>query len=224
MTDDSSIQPEELRKILRALDEYMALYDVEPLTLVVIGGAAMALGEYHRRTTVDVDVLDVKGIPEPEESSPRGAEPIAFPESFQQCIREIAREYDLRNDWLNSGPSFLFPSLPDGVRERADRYEIGDHLTVKVAARTDLILLKTYALVNLLDTPKGDVHREDLKKLDPDPSEFRRALNWTRDIYRSVGWDSGYLRDVLRKLMRSVTGEIPEKGILSSGEDRDDET
>lgn len=217
MTDNPAIQPAELRDALRALDDQMTLHDLEPLILVIIGGAAMTLGNYHRRTTIDVDVLDVEGIPDQKRSS-RGASPIEFPNSLQQCIRDVAREYDLRDDWLNSGPSFLVPSLPDGFRERADRYEIGDRLTVKVAARSDLILLKTYALVNLLDTPGGNVHREDLKRLDPDPSELRRALEWTRNIYREVGWDNDYLHDVLRELMRSLTGETPGKEFFSSEE------
>lgn len=95
MTERRELGPDDLRNLLEAvgrkLEESKAHVD-----LLVVGGAAMALGYQRERVTVDVDAL----LPPPEV---RGV--------LVDVARDLARELDLPQDWLNFAATAWAPPL-----------------------------------------------------------------------------------------------------------------
>lgn len=205
------IKPDVLPKLLESLSDEMELRNVPETELVIIGGAAMNLGDYHRRATIDVDVLGVL-----DRSQPSGDVQLLakFPKSLQGCVQRTAAEYSLMEKWLNFGPASLRGSLPENFLRRANKQSFGDRLSVHIAARIDLIYLKTHAVINTKGSDHGIVHREDLEKLNPDASELMEAINWSHGIYRTIDeqgtWDNKYLRKGYRLLFNElVESELP---------------
>lgn len=221
LTKYQAIQPNELENIFEALDQYMRIHEVAPLTLQIIGGAAITLGEYNPRTTDDVDVIDIEGYVEDKHQKGKETTNIEFPETFKQSIQDVAEEFNLMNNWLNHGSSFLHPLLPEGFRDRADHRKYGPRLSVKVSSRNDLIYLKTYAVINSLGTSIEPVHRQDLERLAPTATELTNAIDWSRGIYREINdewnWDNQHLHESFKDLMQSLTGKrLPGKFFTDS--------
>ena len=138
--------------------------------LVVVGGAALALLGFVRRTTRGVDVL----------GSRTGDQVVPFrqlPDGLALAVRDVAGVLDLAPNWLNAGPASLVDlGLPDGFVHRLVRLDSGA-LVLHLAGREDLIAFKLYAAVD--DGPRSK-HFSDLKALDPSPDELRSAARWAK--------------------------------------------
>ena len=142
-----------------------------------------------KRTTRDVDVVALQSISGDLVSSKR------LPDGLIVEVRQIARDLDLDEKWLNSGPADIFTmGLPKGFAQRLTTRSFGSHLQVSFISRLDQIHFKVYAAVDLPGR-----HSEDLLILKPTEQEMEMAARWavTHDIseeYRTV------LKDMLRVL------------------------
>ncbi|CAN5361505.1 hypothetical protein BH09SUM1_BH09SUM1_18150 [soil metagenome] len=146
-----------------------------PFSLVVCGGAALAITGLFVRTTKDVDILALR---DPASGSLTSPEPL--PHALLDAAAIAAKEMRLPPDWLNNGPSSneggLFQmGLPEGLADRLTERVYGKRLTVFFISRLDQIHFKLYAAVD----QGGGYHAADLKHLKPTESEIKCAARWT---------------------------------------------
>jgi len=111
----------------------------ETLEITICGGAAIQLLGYSNRPTKDIDVI----VP-------------TIPEHLQPLIKSIANTHQLAEDWLNNGPASLVQDLEVGWQNRTTLLYMGQHLTIRVLSRQDLIFSKLYAMCD---------RREDIRDL-----------------------------------------------------------
>jgi hypothetical protein len=110
--------------------------------IVVIGGSALAALGLVRRATRDVDLLAIATDGELYRAEP-------LPEGLRVARDQVARDFDLDENWLNSGPTDLLTwGLPDGFLARVETRHYGGALTVQFAGRLDQIHFKLYAMVD----------------------------------------------------------------------------
>lgn len=144
---------------------------------VVAGGAALAALDVLNRVTGDVDVMAVR-----DESGAVTLAPQAFPPFLAVAIREIGREFNLPDQWMNTQMAAgLKAGMPPGFVDRLTWRQFGG-LHVGFVGRQDLIALKLEAASD--DPPHGrtDVHLGDLVALRATPDEIDEAARWVRDV------------------------------------------
>ena len=144
------------------------------VSIVVVGGAALALRGWVPRTTQDVDVIALA-------SAPGTLLPPRFPEALVSAIARVARDFNLPEHWLNSAVGAQWRSgLPDGLATDLE-WRTFRALRVGLAGRSTLIALKLFAAV---DKGPMSVHLQDLLVLAPSDEELARASTWvlTQDI------------------------------------------
>ncbi len=183
----------EIEKILSALGELLDARGIAIPELVVCGGSALNVLGHVRRTTKDVDVV---ALAEHSEGgySLRSADP--FPAGLEEAVKKVARDFNLPDTWLNSGPtSTLDFGLPNGLMDRIETKRYGNKLVVHFLSRYDQIHFKLYAAV---DQGPGK-HLNDLAILKPTSAELREAAQWsfTHDV--SVGYRQS-VKELLRYL------------------------
>lgn len=140
---------------------------------VVAGGASLAALGALSRVTGDVDVMAVR-----DAAGDIGLAPSEFPPFLATAIREVAREFNLPTDWMNSQMATgLAAGMPPGFAERVTWRQFGG-LQVGFVGRRDLIALKLEAASD--DPPHGrtDVHLGDLISLRASPEELDEAARW----------------------------------------------
>ncbi len=166
------ITPNQMDEIFEALERQIQEEGGAPVSLVVIGGTALAvLGRFVRTATKDVDVLG-------EAVEREGALEIRklerFPPYLERAVQKVARDFGLPENWMNLGPAAqLDLGLPEGFQRRMVRKTYGSHLVLYFAGREDLIHLKIFAAVD-----RDDYHVQDLFALQPTPEELFRAARW----------------------------------------------
>ena len=161
---------------LRAVGELLA-EEGERVAIVVVGGAAMILKGVVQRLTEDVDIIAV-ARPRSKGDPVGVAPPDPLPVALLRAMSRVARDFDLRKDWMNSAVGAQWETgLPPGFSERIQWLRFGG-LTVGVAARLDLIFLKLYAAV-VSEGPQS-VHYQDLLALRPDSEELAGAEEWVK--------------------------------------------
>ncbi len=134
---------------------------------MVCGGTALNILGIIDRATRDIDVMGVL-------VSEGDIKEAAFEDWFIDAAARVASDYDLPEDWINSGPtSMVRTGLPEGLATRLAARSYGDHLTVHYTSRYDLIHLKLYAAVD-----RQDRHLEDLRALEPSREEMAAAASW----------------------------------------------
>jgi hypothetical protein len=98
-----AIHPSQITTLLEELADWFALENVEPIELLVCGGAAMGLQHLHHRVTADVDVLgrwnaELAEVACIEDFSPE----------MKRCIERVAGNHPelqgFKNNWVNLGP------------------------------------------------------------------------------------------------------------------------
>lgn len=170
---------------LRTLDERLSFKQSSPIRLVICGGSALIALDLVSRTTSDVDVVALVN------SDGALLSPVPFPKKLSEAIHEVAVLHQLPEHWLNNDPSSdeggLFQDgLPEGLFDRAHRFEFGTHLSVYFIDRFDQIHLKVYAAADSMG-----VHVSDLMALEPSPDELEQAARWcmkhdTSDEFRNI--------------------------------------
>lgn len=134
-----------------------------PCTAVLIcGGAALSLSDLSTRTTADVDVIGT--------TTGSNDDLGAMPDYLLEAAVEVSRILGIEIHWFNDAAAAIISiGLPDGMIDRAEPIRFGEKLTVLVAARPDLIALKSFAA---LDPRNGGKHLEDLVDLEPSQEEL----------------------------------------------------
>jgi hypothetical protein len=125
------------------------------------------------RATVDVDILAFASSPS-ELSMPTLFEPpYPLPAPFSAAIEQVASDFTLPANWLNTGPALQWrQGLPPGLEHRVEWRRYGA-LQVGLASRYDLIFFKLYAAAD--STGPGSRHFQDLLALQPSDVELDEA-------------------------------------------------
>lgn len=182
------ITSDTLDVILGALAEQLGSLDDEQ-ELVVIGGSALTALGLVLRATKDVDLVAIA-----VRGELRSAEPL--PHSLRVARDRLARDFDLDENWLNSGPTALLTwGLPEGFLTRVVTRRYGPALAVHFAGRLDQIHFKLYAMVD----QAGGRHEADLRALRPSTDELIEAARWSMTQDPSPGY-RGVLMEALSAL------------------------
>jgi hypothetical protein len=121
------ITGETLDVILSALEEQLRSL-ADRRDLVVIGGSALTALGLVKRATKDVDLVAIA-----VDGELRSAEPL--PDALRIARDRVTRDFDLDDNWLNSGPTDLLRwGLPDGFLTRTVTRRYGQALAVHCRA------------------------------------------------------------------------------------------
>jgi hypothetical protein len=167
-----TIAPGRLDELLAALERQLRAAAGPPTALVICGGSALAALGLVIRTTRDVDVLGTASL------TPAGVvvQPLLeLPEPLAAAVRRVSRDFNLPEDWLNTGPARQTQAgLPEGLAQRLVRRDYGPALSAWFISRIDQVHLKLYAAVD-----RDGYHTDDLLALKPDRAELLNAARWT---------------------------------------------
>jgi predicted nucleotidyltransferase len=197
----------EIERALYALGEQLEHEDIAHLEIMVCGAAALFNLQWHirDRSTEDIDILAFVDINENGLRVLRQNSPLW--KNIQNAARRVARDFDLKSDWLNRGAVFLTEmGLPEGILERADLHQFGKHLTIHFIGRQDIISLKLFAYLN--DVRRSDVHADDLFELNPTNEEMEQASLWCVKINSSVDFKKRLKSGLIRLGYNNVTERI----------------
>lgn len=163
-------------ELLRALGEQLGV-GASNFDLVVIGGSALLARGLLQRATRDVDVVAL--------ASPDGLQSATtLPPELVAAVRQVARDLEVPEDWLNSGPADMLQfGLPLGFERRWETQSYGEALRVRWASRFDQIHFKLYAAVD-----QAGKHLRDLEALQPTRDELVAAARWSRQHDPSEGF------------------------------------
>ena len=171
--------------LLEALGEQLAAAG-QHFEIVVIGGSGLLALGLVERTTRDVDIVALRVDSELEPADP-------LPDALRMARDRVARDFDLPESWLNTGPTSLLDfGLPEGFIGRLASRSYGRGLMVHFASRLDQIHFKLYAAV---DQGPGK-HSADLEALAPTREELVQAAHWARTHDPSPGFE-----EVLRRVL-----------------------
>lgn len=167
----------DLNQLLDALGDQLSLRQ-HSAELVVIGGSGLLALGHIERATRDVDLVALGSDEGLKQARP-------LPPYLIESIAQVATDFRLPPDWLNSGPANLMDfGLPAGFEKRMVEESFGDSLTVQFASRIDQVHFKLYAAV---DQGPGK-HETDLRALDPTEDELLDAARWTMTHDPSEGY------------------------------------
>ncbi|HET6514341.1 MAG TPA: DUF6036 family nucleotidyltransferase [Thermodesulfovibrionales bacterium] len=162
--------------------------------LVVCGGSALNVLGLVRRVTKDVDVVAFTERNSEGKVHLKKAEP--FPQELEQAAKKVARDFNLPEKWLNTGPTSAVDfGLPKGLMDRVETKQFGKSLIIHFLSRYDQICFKLYAAV---DQGIGK-HYNDLLSLEPSAEELERAARWsmTHDVSETYRQS---VKDLLRHM------------------------
>ncbi len=197
------IAPSQIDEILHALNSQIAVAGGESVSLIVIGGAALAAMGLVLRTTEDVDVLGEIVL---SDQKPHIKEILRFPDWLIEAAEKVKRDFDLPENWLNYKPSSYFKGgLPKGFQDRLVEKEYGHHLTIFFIDRVDQIHFKLYAAV---DVGQYDPrHLQDLIALKSTDDEMLTASLWVKERDSS----EGFRKTLQRLLMEQGYEDVADK-------------
>lgn len=174
------IEPEIIDVIFKSLDRQIEVHGGMPIGLVVCGGTALAALDLINRTTKDVDIL---GEVIEFENDLRIQKLKKFPKWLVKAAKIVERDYDLVENWLNLrfAPQ-LELGLPEGFKQRLEKRNYGQYLTIYFISRIDQIHFKLFASID-----GNDYHVQDLLALNPTEIEIEKAARWiiTQDVSSS---------------------------------------
>ena len=126
-----------INEALEARGATLSFRGVEASLVIIGGGNLVYAGLVSRTVTKDLDVVGQMDDGEVVAIAP-------MPEPLAQAILDVARQYDLAPDWINTGPmSLLEKGLPDGFVGRLEREGYSGALSVWFAGRQDIIATKS---------------------------------------------------------------------------------
>jgi hypothetical protein len=196
-----NLDASKIDEALRLLESRLRMKGSGILRLVVCGGSALIAAGLIPRATQDVDIVALMDAKE------QLVDPHPLPAVLLEAASEVAQILELKDDWLNNGPSRgeggLFQmGLPEGFVSRLSRKDYGRNLRVYFAGREDQIHFKLYAAVD-----RGGYHIADLLALKPEENELTRAARWamTHDVSRGF---RGMMKNLLKEL---GYGQVAEK-------------
>lgn len=161
--------------VIKEFDEFLFSKKLK-FEAVIIGGSALAILGIISRGTQDVDVLD----------------PL-IPLEILEASKEFARihkisDTNLKENWLNHGPSSLSSYLRPGWRLRLQPLFLGQAISFQTLGRVDLIGTKILAYCD-----RG-TDLQDCLDLKPSKSEILEILPWVQDYDVNMNWKN-YVRE-----------------------------
>jgi len=170
----------ELIRLLKRLDEAL----VHSLEVYLVGGANLLARNLISRGTMDMDVI--------------------WPEEFSQevieAITSIAREERVYDKWINTMPSSDAQFLTKGWKKRCDMFFSGEHLTVLLVSRKDIVGLKIAAA---MDRDRDDAR--DLLEMKLSEEEWDFGHRWARNYDGNPDW-AGQIDLLVEELQRKQRG------------------
>jgi hypothetical protein len=160
------------------------------LEAVVIGGAALALLGVVTRQTKDYDILHPL-LPDEVAHAAR---------KFAAVVRSggTSLDNDLRDDWLNNGPSSLCRQLPVDWEARLVNVFLGKAITLFSLGRPDLLKAKLFALCDRF------TDLEDCLALSPTAEELKEASPWVAYQDANPDWPA-HVEATLAELARRLS-------------------
>lgn len=160
-------------EILGRLNRKMVYAEVEPLHVVVCGGAALIAVGLAARATKDVDVV---ALLRADQDDVEILEDKTLPADVQGLVAEIGSELGIREDWMNFDASPLIAfGFPPNLTTRLVKKSYGACLTVYFINRFDQVHFKMFAA---MDPKDGTRHLSDLLDLKPQEYEVKAAVSW----------------------------------------------
>lgn len=162
---------ETIMSALKLLDEVLRAQGAPAYEPVICGGASLVMLGLVSRVTRDVDIVATR---HPDSGL---LDPLPIPEAIVAAAEEVRDALSLPADWLNAKVAegeLVRLGLPEGFSTRLHRRRIGDHLTVWLVDRVDLIALKLHAAAD----HGGGRHLSDLRALKPTDDELLFAARW----------------------------------------------
>ena len=167
------LSKQEISKILKHLNNILALNDSPPIEIIVCGGSSLSMTGLMSRTTEDVDVVGIMKKNDHGEKVIIPSKPL--PNFLRKAVDRVAKDFQLFANWMNTGPSSIaLDGLPEGFADRLISKRYGDHLTVLFIDRLDQIHFKLYAA-----SYPDNRHLQDLIALKPTAKEIEKAAVWT---------------------------------------------
>jgi hypothetical protein len=132
----NQLSSDTLNQALFALAAFLEEAGAEPESFVLIGGSALLALGLVSRTTRDADIMaamdTTKGLVDPRPMS----------DALRNAALRVAREFDLDDHWLNTGPADqVLAGLPERFLDRLTPRTYGQQLTIYLPDRYDLIHL-----------------------------------------------------------------------------------
>jgi hypothetical protein len=164
------IEHTEADRYLKALGDILEAEHAEPVCLFVCGAMALMMQDLIRRAaTRDIDCA---GFVEERDGS-RTVVPPVLDRTLRDAIIRVARAYSLPENWLSFQSRMLLEEgLPEGITDRLEVREYGENLTVMLASRSDMVMLKFKAAIG------RDKDIADLIEMAPSEAEALRAARW----------------------------------------------
>lgn len=150
--------------IIPAFDRYLGDLGLT-FSAIAIGGAALSVLGIITRHTRDLDLLEAE-----------------IPAAIRKAAVDFARQHQLAEDWLNTGPASLAKDLPVGWRGRTQPLFDGESLKLTTLARIDLIRVKLWAMCDRM----RDV--DDLVALAPSDEELTTAAACVTPLDANPQW------------------------------------
>lgn len=164
-----------MESALSLLGEILEHGGGDPVHFYVVGGSALLASGIATRTTYDVDILARRGE---IDGGIQTARPL--PEAVEAAAAQVADEFRLRPNWLNTGPTWVaapLESYPAEFWTDTLEREYGNCLTISFVSRTGLIYLKFHAALSA-DRKRRQVDIEDLQLVNPSREETGRVIVW----------------------------------------------
>lgn len=162
-----------INEALEALGATLAIRGLSVNLVIIGGGNLVYAGLVTRTVTRDLDVVGRLEAGVVVKLAP-------MPQPLAQAILDVARQFDLAPDWINTGPmSLLDNGLLHGFVDHLEREDYAGALTVWFADRRDIIALKLYAAANPnRDDPNPGRHVQDLIDLEATAEELGFGRSW----------------------------------------------
>jgi len=185
---------ENINEILSRLNQKMVYAELDPLHLVVCGGAALVAIGLVARGTQDVDIV---ALLRATRANLEILENKSLPTEVERLVAEIGLELGIRKDWLNFDASPLIDfGFPPEMTKRLIKKPYGLCLTVYFISRFDQVHFKMFAA---MDPKDGTRHLGDLLDLKPRENEVTAAVAWLLGRKTSPEFKSG-LFQVLERI------------------------
>jgi hypothetical protein len=161
------------QEIVPAFDRYLSSHGLT-FSAIAIGGAALSVLGVISRYTRDLDLLETE-----------------IPDAIRLAAVDFARQHNLAENWLNTGPSSLARDLPRGWRARVQVLFSGASLNLSTLSRIDLIRSKLWAMCDRM----RDI--DDLVALAPTEKELAKAAAWVIPLDTNPNWPAHVTANVL---------------------------
>ena len=174
---------EKLLSALSSLNSKLKEKDIN-IEITIVGSMAIYLNDFKiDRYTEDIDYISYR----PDEL-------------FVSIIKDVAEEFDLKDDWINSRADSIKP-LPEDIENNLIVDDRFSNIKLKVIKRNIIIKMKIYAAYI-----RGlEKDYEDLELLEPSKSEIENGIDFLEfsvSHHHGVAWLEKNRNDIINFTQR----------------------